>query len=308
MHESQPPRKNVAAQTSGALPLVALLAGNVALAFGPLFVRVADVGPVASGFWRMALAAPLLLALAYAGGGRPLRAARGYLLLLGIAGLAFAADLASWHIGILHTTFANATLFGNSATLFFPIYGFIAARAWPTRMQGIAFALAAAGAGLLLGRSYELSPEHLGGDLLSLLAGTLYTIYFIIMARARETMAPLPALALATIASILPLLVAAWAMGETIWPQHWGAVVGLALASQVIGQALMIYALGLLSPLVVGIGLLTQPIVAGAVGWIVYGERLGALDFLGAALVAAALVLVRSAPPLAPAAQETKSA
>jgi drug/metabolite transporter (DMT)-like permease len=286
------------------LPLAAMLAGNMALAFGPLFVRAADVGPVASGFWRMALAAPLLLVLAYAGGARPLRGARGMLPMLGIAGLAFAADLASWHVGILHTTLANATLFGNSATLIFPIYGFIAARALPTRMQGFAFALAAAGAGLLLGRSYELSPENLGGDLLCLLAGTLYTIYFVVMARARETMAPLPALALATIASVLPLLIAAWAMGETIWPQHWGAVVGLALASQVIGQALMIYALGHLPPLVMGIGLLTQPVVAGVVGWVGYNEKLGALDFLGAALVAAALVLVRSTPP----AEEVKPA
>jgi drug/metabolite transporter (DMT)-like permease len=55
----------------------------------------------------------------------------------------------------------------------------------------------------------------------------------------------------------------------------------------------MIYAIGYLPPLVVGITLLSQPIVAGTVGWIAYGERLGALDFLGAALVAVALVLVR---------------
>ena len=40
---------------------------NVALAFGPWFVRLADVGPVAAGFWRIALAAPLLFALAFAG-------------------------------------------------------------------------------------------------------------------------------------------------------------------------------------------------------------------------------------------------
>ncbi len=58
----------------------------------------------------------------------------------------------------------------------------------------------------------------------------------------------------------------------------------------------MIYAIGHLSPLVVGIALLTQPVVAGTVGWIAYGERLGWPDFLGAAMVAVALVLVRLAP------------
>jgi drug/metabolite transporter (DMT)-like permease len=34
-------------------------------------------------------------------------------------------------------------------------------------------------------------------------------------------------------------------------------------------------------------------VVAGAIGWFAYHERLGALDFVGAALVGLALVLVR---------------
>nr|WP_262408773.1 DMT family transporter [Sphingomonas sp. JC676] len=291
------------------LPLAALLCGNIALAFGPWFVRLADVGPVAAGFWRIALAAPLLVILAFATSRRPFASARGLWLLIAFGGIAFAADLASWHLGILRTTLANATLFGNSATLMFPIYGFLVARAWPTRSQGFALLLAAAGAALLLGRSYEMSPKHLAGDLLCLIAGTLYTVYFILMARVRSAMAPIPALALSTLASALPLLVAAWVLNETIWPEKWGVLIGLALASQVLGQGLMIYAIGHLSPLVVGIALLTQPIVAGTVGWFAYGERLGVPDFIGAALVAAALVLVRAGGPrVASPAQEPKSA
>ncbi len=273
--------------------IAALIIANVALAFGPWFVRVAETGPVASGFWRIALAAPILVGAAGATGWRPTALPRGLWLMVLVAGFCFAADLASWHIGILRTTLANATLFGNSATLMFPIYGFIAARALPSRMQALALALAAIGGALLMGRSYTLDPRNLFGDLLCLLAGILYTFYFILMARARETTPPLPALALSTLASAPPLLLFALALGERIIPDHWGPLIGLALASQVIGQGLMIYALGRLSPLIVGIGLLSQPVVAGAIGWIVYNEQLGAADFVGAALVAVALVLVR---------------
>ena len=202
------------------LALVAVVAANVALAFGPWFVRLADVGPVASAFWRITLAAPILVAMALASRGHARLALPPPALLgaLALAGIAFAADLGSWHLGIVRTTLANATLFGNSATLIFPIYGFIAARALPSRTQALALAFAALGGGLLMGRSYDVDPRHLGGDLLCLLAGVLYAVYFILMARARAAMAPLPALALSTLASILPLLGFALLLGEPVLP------------------------------------------------------------------------------------------
>jgi len=157
--------------------------------------------------------------------------------------------------------------------------------------------LAGIGAALLMGQSYRLDPRHLGGDLFCLLAGIVYTAYFVLMARARETMAPLAALAMSTIASIAPLLIVAILLGEKILPDHWGVLIGLAFCSQILGQGMMIYALGKLSPLVIGIGLLIQPIVAAAVGWIAYGEQLGLADLIGAILVAIALVLVRRPVP-----------
>jgi len=306
MHEPARPRKTVASQnpaSSGAHPLAfaALILANVMLGFGPWFVRLSDTGPVASAFWRITIATPLLFVLAFASRRRSaptgLPIDRPIWLLLALAGVAFAGDLGSWHLGIVKTTLANATLFGNSATLIFPIYGFLIARAWPSRVQGLALLMAAAGGGLLMGRSYALDPRHLLGDLLCVLAGILYALYFICMARVRATMAPLPALTLASVASILPLLLFALALGERLAPHDWTPLIALALISQVLGQGLMIYALGQLSPLVVGIALLVQPLVSATLGWVIYNERLAAPDLFGAALIALALVLVRQGSP-----------
>lgn len=300
MHQDRSPRNATPRSSGGALAFAALMGGNLALAFGPWFVRLTDVGPVAAGFWRIGLATPVLLALALMAGGRPFASARGLGWILVGSGVLFAGDLAAWHIGIHHTKLANATLFGNAATFFFPLYGFLVARAWPTRMQGTALGLAGVGAALLMGRSYQLAPENLIGDLLCLAAGVLYAGYFILMARARTSMAPLPALGLSSAAATLPLLFAALALGERILPSSWTPLIGLALFSQVIGQGLMIYALGRFSPLVIGLALLTQPIVAAVVGWLAYGEQLGIADVIGAVLVAVALVLVRIAPERRP--------
>ncbi|WP_375288370.1 DMT family transporter [Sphingomonas sp.] len=293
MHEAPSPKYPFHLQSTPALAFAALLLGNVALAFGPWFVRMTDAGPVAAGFWRIALATPLLLLLAGVSGGRPIASAKGLWPVLLGSGLLFAGDLAAWHIGIHKTVLANATLFGNSATFIYPLWGFLIARTWPTRTQGSAMLLALAGAVLLMGRSYQLDPRHLGGDLLCLLAGVLYAGYFIMMARARRQMAPLPALAWSSAAAAPPLLLAAWALGEQIMPTSFAPLVALALLSQVVGQGLLIYAIGRLPALIVGLTLLTQPVIAATIGWLAYGERLGAADVIGALMIAVALVLVR---------------
>ncbi len=213
--------------------------------------------------------------------------------ILSFAGLFFAADLIAWHSGILLTKLANATMFGNAASFFFVAYGFIVARQLPRRQQWIAMALAAGGAGLLLGRSYDLSPQYLAGDLLCLLGGLLYTGYLVAIDRARGQVQSWPALAVSTASGILPLLLVALAAGSVI-PEHWTPLLLLAIGSQIIGQGLMVYAIGHLSPMVIGMGLLTQPVIAAAIGWLAYAERLDALDFLGMAAIGLAIILARA--------------
>jgi drug/metabolite transporter (DMT)-like permease len=79
-------------------------------------------------------------------------------------------------------------------------------------------------------------------------------------------------------------------------PDSWTPVLLLAITSQVIGQGLLVYALGVVPPLIVGLALLTQPAISAIIGWFAYGETLTPLDVLGAIGIAAALVLVRLRP------------
>jgi drug/metabolite transporter (DMT)-like permease len=275
------------------LAFAALLAGNAALAFGPWLVRLADVGPVAAGFWRLALAVPFLWLLAR-GVGQPVRLpSRALLLAIAGAALFFALDLASWHAGILLTKLGNATLFGNFASFAFAAYGLWLVRSWPTPLQSVALALAAAGTLLLMWGSYELSPRNLKGDLLALTAGLLYTGYLILIERARLVLKPLPLLILATIFGAPVLMLLSLALGEQLWPSDWTPLFVLALSSQVLGQGLLVYALGVLPPLVVGLALLTQPAISALTGWLAYGETLSPLDWVGAVAIGVALVLVR---------------
>jgi drug/metabolite transporter (DMT)-like permease len=271
----------------------ALLLGSSALALGPWLVRLAGVGPVAAGFWRLFLALPFLFVIARLAGQPVHWPGRVLGMIIAFAGLFFAADLAAWHVSIHMTKLGNATLFGNVASFAFAAWGLWLVRNWPSPVQAASLILAALGAALLMSSSAELSLRNLHGDMLALFAGLLYAGYLISVERAREKLAPLPLLFLASAFGAAMLLPFSIALGETVIPADWTFVVVLAISSQVIGQGLLVYAIGALPPLVVGLALLTQPAISALVGWLVYGETLQPLDWVGAAAIAAALVLVR---------------
>ena len=275
------------------LAFPALLLGNVALAFGPWMVRLADVGAVATGFWRLALALPFLLLA-----GRIARQpahwpTRALTITILIAATFYALDLAAWNAGIRLTKLGNATLFGNSASFLFAIYGLLIAHRRPSLRQAAAMALALGGAVLLMSGSYELRPKNFTGDILALVAGLLYGGYLIFVERARTELQPLPLLILSTSFSIPILLLISFALGEQIWPHDWTPLLIFALSSQLIGQGLLVYSIGSFPPLVVGLALLTQPAISAAIGWAAYGETLSPTDAIGAFAIGAALVIVR---------------
>ena len=275
------------------LAFPALLFGNIVLAFGPWLVRLSDVGPVAVGFWRLILALPFLWLLARATGQPAHWPRRTLVLIIAAAAFFYALDLAAWNASIRMTKLGNSTLFGNSGSFVFAIYGLFLAHRAPSLKQSGALLLAFAGAALLMSRSYELSPKHFAGDMLALLAGLFYGGYLIFVERGRSDLKPLPLLLLSTLFSTPLLLAISAGLGETIWPHDWAPLLIFALSSQVVGQGLLVYSIGTLPPLVVGLALLTQPAISAAIGWLVYGETLSATDIVGAIAIAAALVIVR---------------
>lgn len=278
-----------------ALPFAALIFGSACLAFGPLLVRLSDVSPVSSAFWRLSLSTPLLLLATFAFGSRAalpsLRQIPWGLAIL--AGIFFGADLSAWHFGIMQTTTANATLFGNGAAFLLAGWAMIWGGEPADKQNLAALALALAGTLLLLGASAEIGMAHLVGDLLCLLGTSLYTGYLIVLMRLRAKFATGTILTIATAAAAVVVLPFALLAPGSFWPGDWSPVLTYAVTSQFIGQGLVIFATGSLPAAVIGIGLLVQPILSAASGWLLFGETLNLTQALGAAIICAALVLVR---------------
>ena len=280
----------------------ALMLGNLALALGPWFVRLADggpvsianTGPVSAGFWRLALAVPVLAVLARANGQQLSGFTRPVWLAIAGAGLFFAADLAAWHIGIGKSRMANATLFGNAGSLVVMVWGLISLHRAPRLGEWAALAAALAGAAILFGRSLELKADYALGDIYCVTAGLLYAGYILLIQKHRANLGGWSLLTWSSIFGLPLMLTIALLNGEPVMPTVWWPVIALAISSQLIGQGLLVFSLKHFSAVVIGLALLTQPAVAVLVGWAAFGEVLGPLDFVGMALVGAGLVLARS--------------
>ncbi|GGY94636.1 DMT family transporter [Novosphingobium colocasiae] len=274
--------------------LVALLVANMMLACGGLLVRWADTGAVAAGFWRVTLALPILLLVAWREPGGLARIAPRRLVVLLCAGGIFGLNIAAWHIGIDKTKLGNAALFGNAGSLVLMAWGVIAARRPPRLPELLAIGAALGGAALLMVGSLEIGHANLTGDLMCLLAGLLFAVYVLLLNSARRELPPVTVLAGSMLASAPVLLAIATLRGEAILPHDWTPLILLAFSSQIVGQGLLINYLRYFSPLMIGVALLTQPAISALVGWIAFAETLSVQDVIGMVLLATALVMARA--------------
>ncbi|HTQ76731.1 MAG TPA: DMT family transporter [Burkholderiales bacterium] len=279
------------------LALAALFAGACCIALSPIWVRVSEVGPTASAFWRVTLAVPLLwtlLALSSPGRFRP--DARRIALLLA-AGAAFAGDLAFWHWSIKLTSVADSTLLANLASIFVTLAAWIVWRQRPGGLFLVGLAAALAGTALLVRASLAASPTALLGDALGVVTALFYAWYLMTVKSLRERgVAALQLMAVSTTITAALLFPVALASGEALLPRTglgWLKLLGLAWISHAGGQGLIALALAQLPAAFSSVGLLLQPVMAAALAWLLLGEPLAPLQVAGGAVVLAGIYLAR---------------
>jgi len=277
--------------------LFALFAGAVFIALSPIFVRVAEVGPTASAFWRVALAAPFLWLLFAFNHKGPKTLDKSQLMPLLVAGIAFAGDLAFWHWSIQYTSVANSTLLANLASLFVTLAAWLLWKQRPSALFLAGLVLALAGVALLVRASLGSSPTALLGDGFGVVTALFYAWYLLSVKGIRERgVGTLCLMAVTTSITALILLPVALASGEPLLPPttaSWLKLLGLALVSHAAGQGLIAYALAQLPAAFSSVGLLLQPVMAALFAWVILSEPLGALQIAGGLVVLAGIYLAR---------------
>jgi drug/metabolite transporter (DMT)-like permease len=276
--------------------LAALFCGATFIALSPIWVRVADVGPTASAFWRVALAVPLLWGLVallprHAPPPRP----QGTL--LAAAGLAFAGDLAFWHWSIHATSVANATLLANLSSIFVTLAAWMLWRQRPSGLFLVGLALALGGVALLVRASLGAATGALIGDAYGVVTAMFYAWYLLTVKTLRDrgatTVRLMATTTTLTAGVLLPLSLAS---GETLLPagpRGWLVLLGLAWITHAGGQGLITFALAHLPAAFSSVGLLLQPVLAAAFAWVLLHEPVAPLQIAGGAVVLAGIYLAR---------------
>ncbi len=278
----------------------------MAIGFAGILMRLSDVNPLASAFWRMALAAPVLWLWAMWVERQDRAAGRrtGFTPALALAGAYFAGDMALWHSSLHFTTVSNATLLSNFAPVFIALWMWFAWRTRFSRIFVIGMLIALAGAVLLVAPN-ATSADGVGGrkligDALGLASAVFYAGYQLVIKDARDHYSTARLMAWSTTVTGLALLPFAVAAPGAFLPAHaagWLPLLGLALLAQIGGQTVIAYASAHLSASLSSVSLLIQPLTATLAAWLIFGEAIGVMQCIGGGLLLWGIYLSKRGSP-----------
>ncbi len=279
------------------LSTLQVTAGACLISFSAVFVRIADAGPNAISFYRMAIGGVVLLVLAliyrerFWHGGRVMA-------LLAICGVLFAADLGVWHMAIGFLGPGLATLIGNFQVFFLAAFGvfFLGEKLGWRRTVGIPLAIG--GLALIVVPGVNIAGGDFGaGVFFGLLTALSYAAFILLLKRAQAcdpTLTPLAAMAIISLLSAPLSGATALALGEklvvndtvTLW-----ALIGYGLLCQVVGWVLITTGLPGVPASRAGLLLLLQPVLTLLWDYLFFAKPVMPLEICGAVLALFAIYL-----------------
>lgn len=271
----------------------ALVFGACVIGFSGILMRLTGTGPAAAGFWRLAFALPVLAVMTRRASG-PLGRPTPIALL---AGLLFALDLGFWHYGLKYTSVGASTVLSNLAPVVVTAFAWIFLKQRPQALFLLALCVAVGGA-WMMGAGRGAGTPVLNaplGNLLSVATAFWYALYFLALAQGRKTQAASRLMFWSGMVGAPLLLVAALLLGERVLPTTaagLAACAGLGVV-HVAGQGSIAWAMGRLPTSLASVVVLVQPVVATYAGFLLFGEALGPLQAVGAAVALGGVVLAQ---------------
>ncbi|MCA1833436.1 MAG: DMT family transporter [Actinomycetota bacterium] len=278
-------------------PLLAAVLGAACIAFSAPFVRLSNASPTTVAVFRCTYALPVLGVLSSLERFRfgP-RTTREHVLAV-VAGIAFAADLITWHHSIEAVGAGLATVLGNLQVVVVGVIAWLVLKepadrrvfaAIPVVVAGVVLVSGAVGAG-----AYGRDPTL--GVIYGLLTSVAYSVFILVHREgARDLNRPAGPLFEATLVTTVVAMLFGVLTRDVdltpVWPGH-GWLIGLALSSQVVGWLLLSISLPRLPAAMSSVLLLLQPVGALMLGAAIFAEHPSPVQLGGVALILAGVIL-----------------
>ena len=212
------------------------------------------------------------------------------------AGLCLALHFVSWIASLRYTSVASSVILVTLTPLLLVPAGYLMWGERPTRRLGLGIGLAIGGSVCIAWNDFQLSPpQALYGDLLAL-GGAVMMAAYLVCGRLVRPSVPLPlyaglvyacaALCLWAVCLLSPVSILGYAGSAYL------ILLLLGLGPQLIGHTVVNWALAYLSPTIVAVILLAEPIGASLLAWLWLGESVSWLQGGGGALILTGIGLV----------------
>lgn len=274
-----------------------LILGLAAASQSGNIIRLADAHPVALAAWRLLIASALLAPLAGNDLKLLFRLKGKDALLLILAGVTLAVHFFAWIAAVQHTTVANAAVFFSINPVFTATasFFFFKERAGPKLMLSIAVGIA--GVVVLGGGDLSFNREHLTGDLLAILCSVLFTVYFLLGKRLRKQLptgayvtAVYGVAAVTAFACLFAMKLPLVAYNNATWLSFFL----LALGPTMLGHTSVNHALRFIPAGKISTATLSEPLLAGLVAYLAWGESVTVQTAAGYVLISASVVVLAS--------------
>jgi drug/metabolite transporter (DMT)-like permease len=288
---------SASADGRGWLAYAALAAAIGGMSWSALFVRWADVPAPASAFYRVLVAA-LVLVPWRALRGSPSRANRRSITLALAGGVFFAFDLVFFNSAVLRTTAGTAVLLGNNAPIFVGLGTWMFFRRPPRATFWLGLSLALGGCGFIVFADASSGGAVAGdvtGDLLALTAAVFWAAYMVTTEHVRTAMDTLTFNTFAIAGSVVTLLLICVVLRVPLSGYSgttWAALLALGLISQLASYYALVYALGHLPATVTSVAVLAQVPLTALLAAALLDEPLSASQMAGGLVVLSGIYVV----------------
>ncbi|HNS29811.1 MAG TPA: DMT family transporter [Tenuifilaceae bacterium] len=272
---------------------IALFFGIICIGFSAIFVKIANVPGSVSSFYRLFIAAILIIPLwIYRGMKIP---SSGDIWLIFGGALFFAFDLFLWNTAILLTSAATATLLANNAPIWLGLITLVVLRQKLPRKFWVGLLVAIVGLNILVGIEAWRTMNFNRGDLLSLAAGFFYATYLLFTLDSRKRVDTVTFMTFSVVFMVILLFFTNLFLGNPFFgfsAKTWLALVGLGLIAHFLGWISINFALGHLAGTNVSVTLLSQTIITAILAIIILGETISLNQIAGGALILTGVYVV----------------